>query len=205
MPFPLMDFVVCRTVAQIVDPSQASADQAALLATMMPNTNLAYRLLFTSAFAQSLAPAPPPPNGLGIAARPGGRRAQAATNRSHAAAVRGKVRVPRLDHLRRASHIHEHLQEHRLAPRFHYETAPEVKESRVLRHWPEAGAEVDEGTEIDVFFLVPEGIDGDEARASKRTAESLAGGTGVRSRRAGAARGARRKKEDEPGASPEAV
>jgi hypothetical protein len=156
MQFDLTKFLVCRAIAQNADPDTAGADRLALLASMM-NMNLVQSAVVASVLAQSQAPPPISTTGGGAAvALHRGRRAPPMASGADVASSPRRVRVPRLDDLASASEIHEHLQRHRLEPRVHSETVPGILAPRVLRHWPGVDTEVDEGTEIDVLFIVPE-------------------------------------------------
>lgn len=120
---------------------------------------------------------------------------------------RRKVRVPKLDELASAREIHEHLQRHKLEPRVHRETVPGILAPRVLRHWPGPDVEVDEGTEIDVLFLVPDEGEHDVRDTHiprKNEEDMIVGSNPSRRSRERARRGSRSPKRGEPhGAEPE--
>jgi hypothetical protein len=201
MQFDLTKFLLCRAVAENADPDTAGADQLALLTSMM-NLGLVQSAVIASVLAQSQAP---PPTGNGVAAplHRGRRAAPMAAN----SASRRKVRVPRLDELSSASEIHEHLQRHKLEPRVHRETVPGIRAPRVLRHWPGPDVEVDEGTEIDVLFLVPEDGEHDVrgTHIPRRNAEDMiVGDNPSRRSRGRVGRGSGAPKKGEPhGPEPE--
>jgi hypothetical protein len=197
MQFDLTKFLVCRAVAENADPDTAGADRLALLTSVM-NMNLVQSALIASVLAQSQAQSIPPAGDGGAAPLHRGRRtAPMAAYSARVASSRRRVRVPRLDDLASASEIHEHLQRHKLEPRVHRETVPGILAPRVLRHWPGADVEVDEGTEVDVLFIVPEGSehddrnshiprrDADEMIASKRPSRPSRGRRGGRAPKRG--------------------
>jgi len=149
MQFDLMKFLLCRAIADNADPDTPGADRVALVTSLL-NMGLVQSAVLTSVIAAGQAP---PPRALGAAnVRSRSRWGRSAAPITSAA----KVKVPSVRHMSDAKQIHDHLHEHKLRPMIHRETIPEIKTPRVLRQWPAADEDVDEGAEINVLLLVPE-------------------------------------------------
>lgn len=155
MQFDLTKFLVCRAIAENVDPDTPGANRLALAASLL-NMGLAQSAVLASVLAAGQAP-----RAQGVArGRWRGRRAGAPT---------AKVKVPNVHHMSDPRQIHDHLREHKLQSRIDIEAMAEIKSPRVLRQWPEADADVDEGAEINVLLLTPEnGRHGDAERRATR-------------------------------------
>jgi hypothetical protein len=146
-------FMMYLLLAQNVDADAEGASRAALLTSML-DVDLPTGAVLVSAIAGSLAPSPSPAGpagGKGL----GGLRGRG--RRGHAKrAVRAKVKVPSVRHLSDPEQIHAHLHGHKLRPLIHREVMADIKTPRVVRQWPDADADVDEGADVNVLLLVPE-------------------------------------------------
>lgn len=169
MQFDLTTFLVCRAIAENEDPDTPGADRLALAASMM-NMGLAQSAVLASVLAAGQAP--PAQSAAPVTSR---RAAPARSRRQSARSLAARkpaarVRVPNVRDMPDPKQIEDHLHERKLRPVVHRERVPEIKSPRVVRQWPEADEDVDEGTEINVLLLVPEEGSKDEAepRAAAR-------------------------------------
>jgi hypothetical protein len=173
MELDLTKFLVCYAIAGNADPDAPQATTLAL-ATSLLDMSLVQSAVVTQMVAQSLAPGQKPVAQMGsvLPAAPFGSRPRFSRlrgRRARAMAARARVKVPSVRHMANPADIHTHLHEHKLRPVIHREQLAEIKEPRVLRQWPEAGADVMEGTEVNVLLIVPEEHErGEPARTSGR-------------------------------------
>jgi hypothetical protein len=148
--FDLTKFLLCRAIAENADADTPDADRVALVTSLM-NVGLVQSAILTRVVAERQAP----PTGSTletISPRGRGRRGRFTAAGTSAA----RVKVPDLAKMSNADQIRRHLEEHRLQPRIHHATIPEIKASRMARQWPAADADVDEGAEIYVFLVEPD-------------------------------------------------
>lgn len=150
MPFDLTKFLLCSALAENVDPDTAGANQLALAASMM-NMGLMQTAVFAVALAQSQAQAGT--TGTSSSGTPSSRRS---LHGRRARAPMAKVRVPGLRQLSERKEIEDLLAEHKLEARFQEQRIPELTGQGFALHWPAEGADVDEGTEVQVMLLLPE-------------------------------------------------
>jgi hypothetical protein len=144
--FNAMNFLLFRAIAdRNLDTPQA--DRLALAVSLM-NMGLMQSVVLTSLLAQSSDGQGSSTTGVSVR----GRRARSLAAPTPAA----KVKVPSVRHMSDPKKIDEHLHEHRLRTRIHREAIAEIKSPRVLRQWPEADEDVDEGAEVNVLLLIPE-------------------------------------------------
>ena len=152
MEFELTKFLVCRAIAENADPDTPGADRMALVASML-NVGLVQSAVLASVLAEvrrrpSAAPASVTSSGGRARLLGGGQASRQGEGAQRAPHVRSKAdRGPSAGTPSAAA----------VRPR----AGPEIKTPRVVRQWPEADKDVDEGAEINVLLLVPEeGKDG---------------------------------------------
>jgi hypothetical protein len=165
----LTRFLTYLLLAQNADSDAEGAGRAALLTSML-DVDLPTGAVLVSAIAGGLAsppsPTTTPAGGKGLA----GLRGRGRGRRGHAKrAARAKVKVPSVRHLSDPEQIHAHLHQHKLRSLVHREAMADIKTPRVVRQWPDADADVDEGAEINVLLLVPEDGRRDEAETRPPT------------------------------------